>query len=184
MIIGLFGDLGQGKTLSAIRLLTHKYAEGYSIYSNIGLSFPYTNLTMDMMIDIAKGLATVPERSVFFIDEITLYLDSRNSGTGKINKLISYFLLQTRKLGDQDVGLYFFYTTQFPRLIDIRLWLLTTIKIVCNKDEFMNEKIFTNTWIIDKINGVIIEKEYFLGKDFYKFYDTKQIVRIPESKYG
>lgn len=181
MIIGYFGDLGSGKTLSMVKMLHTLWERGYTIHTNVGVSFPHKPLEIDYMIDIVEGNATIEDKSVFAIDEMAVYMDSRN--LTKTNKIISYLLLQTRKLNSQETGLYFLYTTQFPRLIDVRLWLVTAIKIVCTKNQFGEYTIINETWIIDRIQSSNVFYESFVANFYFQYYDTKQIIKIPKSKY-
>ena len=56
-------------------------------------------------IDIVEKELEIEDNCVFFIDEIHIWLDSRISGS-KRNRILSYFLLQSGKLGkNTDYGL-------------------------------------------------------------------------------
>jgi hypothetical protein len=97
-MIGIFlGEQNSGKTLSMTYYAYRYYKRGYEIFANYGLSFPHTKLTKELISDYTKGLRQF-EKAVFLIDEIYLFLDSRNFARG-INKILGYFLLQTSKRG-------------------------------------------------------------------------------------
>lgn len=184
MIIGLFGDVRSGKTVSAVKLLWGLYKGGYRVYSNMSLKFPYTPLSTDYLINIVEGIETPDENAVYFIDEITLILDSRSSGTSKINRIISYFLLQSGKIGrDKDIGTYVIYTSQYPDLIDKRLWLTTNIKISCMKQKFYDKTVIMQYWYIKKTLHILTKIEFIIADDYFKYYDTKQVIRIEKTKY-
>lgn len=169
MIIGFFGNVRQGKTLSAVLELYRYYKGGYKIYSNTGLSFPHEMLNLDYILDIVEQDLDIPDNSVFFIDEITVWLDSRVSGS-KRNRVISYFLLQTGKMGENtDYGLILLYTAQFTHLIDKRLRSVTDIAIECEK-------------IILKDNTKIIKQSRYIYKGNKSFSYIK-VIRNMELVY-
>ena len=124
MIIGYIGRMGSGKTLSMVRNAYRYYKAGYTIYSNINLKFPHKPYTLQELIDYANNNVTL-KKSVILIDEAHIFLDSRNSGS-KRNRVISYFLLQTRKK-----GCHLYYTTQRFHQIDKRLRDNSDVLIQC-----------------------------------------------------
>jgi len=182
MIVGLFGDIGSGKTIDGIKFIKELSDNGYKIYSNIGLTdIPYTRLTLDYLLDIVEKGKIVNEPEVYLVDEIILWgLDSRG-GSSKISKVLSYFLLQTRKLShgkEYDIGTYFIYTTQYPDLIDKRLWITTSIKISHFKFQEGENTYIIRYWYIKKLMKIITRKDIFLANPYFKYYDTKEIVKI------
>lgn len=185
MIYGYVGQIRQGKTLSAVReILKYYYKNHKTIYSNIMLSIPHKVLTIDMLIDAVETERDIFEPdSICFIDEIHIWLDSRMSAS-KRNKVVTYFLLQTGKMGiDSDFGLILIYTTQWIDQIDKRLRHTTEVLIECHKKKFDDKVIFRND--ITKFEGyrMITWSEFFYGEHYYPFYNTKQIVRAQKSKY-
>ena len=184
MIIGYFGNVRQGKTLSAIRELYKLYLKGYKIYSNTWLAFPFKPLTLDYVLDIVEKDLDVEDNSVFFIDEIYIWADSRISGT-KRNRIISYFLLQTGKLGaNTDYGLILLFTSQYPDQIDKRLRHVIDIATECEKIEFKGDKYF-----IQKVNVFKGNKSFTMVKVFkgitalYKLYDTRKKIKYERDRY-
>lgn len=124
MIIGFTGNRGSGKTLSMTITAYLKYLEGYTIYSNYKLNFPYTTYTMTDIENYAKSKEKFA-KSIFLLDEAHVVVDSRTSGK-KFSRIFSYWVTQTRK---KDIDLY--YTTQFSRQIDVRLRIHTDIVVQC-----------------------------------------------------
>ena len=95
MIITFVGTVGSGKTLAMTYEAWKYYRQGFKVYSNYNLSFPHTKLTkavFDGMIAHKEQL----QDAVLCLDEIHVWLDSRSSMQKK-NKVITYFILQTRK---------------------------------------------------------------------------------------
>lgn len=178
MIIGYSGNIRQGKTLSAVRQLYLLYNHGYTIYSNIKLNFPYKPLDITLLQDIVEDKIVISEKKpVFFIDEVHIWLDSRMSA-GKRNRIVSYFLLQSGKLGeDSDYGMILIYTTQYMHQIDKRLRSLTSIAVECEKHEVNKEKIILCTEYHFKGKKSRITKSVFFAKPYYALYDTREVVK-------
>lgn len=182
MIIGFYGNKGNGKTLIAVKTLRELYGKGYQIFSNIWLNFPFNKLTIDYCLAIAEGHSQPPNNAVFFIDEIALWLDSRN--LTKTTRILTYMLLMNRHLGsNKALGMPFLYTTQFPRLIDIRLWLTTDYMVICEKETIGPYEIIKQEWIQIKINGNESTEQITIGNFYWHLYNTQQWVALPISKY-
>lgn len=151
MIIGFIGRMGSGKTLSMTRYAYKYFCAGYKIYSNIKFNFPYTEYTLKDLVDFANN--DVPlYKSLIILDEAHIFLDSRNSQRG-INKIVSYFLLQTRKK-----GCHLYYTTQRFHQIDKRLRDNSDVLIQCSTKKNRNGEQYT----LNNINILI----YFIIKGF------------------
>jgi hypothetical protein len=69
MIIGFIGQRGSGKTLTMVKEAYKKYLDGYTIYSNIVLNFPYKPYNIDVLLDFAEK-GRYFGNTVFIIDEI------------------------------------------------------------------------------------------------------------------
>lgn len=184
MIIGYFGNVRQGKTLSAVRELYKFYLKGYKIYSNTFLNFPFTPLTMEMLFDVVEKDFDIGDQSVFFIDEAHIWMDSRVSGT-KRNRIVSYFLLQTGKLGKStDYGLILLFTSQYAHQIDKRLRSVIDIAVECTKFEHPSGKYF-----YQEINVFKGKKSYKKSKVFkgmpaiYELYDTRKKIKLERDRY-
>jgi len=184
MIIGYFGNVRQGKTLSAVRELKKFYDAGYTIYSNTALSFPFKPLTLDFILDIVEKDIDIEDKAVFFIDEIHIWLDSRIAGS-KRNRIGSYFLLQTGKMGaNTDYGLILLFTSQYPDQIDKRLRHVMDIGVQCEKVMFRGEKYF-------KLNAYFYKGEksfnkitaYHGNQSLYNLYDTRKKIKIVKDRY-
>lgn len=184
MIIVYVGNVRQGKTLGAVRELKKFYDSGYTIYSNTWLNFPFKTLTLDFLIDIVEKEIDLPDKTLFFIDEIHIWLDSRVSAS-KRNRIVSYFLLQTGKLGiNTDYGLILLATTQFTHLIDKRLKDLIDILSECEKINYKGKKIFRQTITYFKGKKTYQRERYFEGtKYLYSLYDTRAKIKVEHTKY-
>jgi len=186
MIIGFFGNVRQGKTYSAIIELWKLYNAGYTIYSNTWLSFPYIPLTMDFMLDIVEQDLDLPYKCCFFIDELTIFADSRMSSS-KRSRIFSYMILQSGKLSGTekgtknygDYGLILLYTAQFPHLIDKRVRSTTDIATECEKIEFNGKKYFKQTINVFRGSKSFTYVKVVAGTSFYyDLYDTRKKIKV------
>jgi len=179
MIIGFFGNVRQGKTLSAVIELKKLYDAGYKIYSNTALSFDYTPLTLDFVLDIVEKDLDLPDNSVFFVDEFYIWCDARISGS-KRNRIVSYFLLQTGKLGkNTDYGLILLFTAQYSHQIDKRLRSVIDIGIECEKINYGVEKFFIQNVYVYKGSKSFSYRKLIKGlPEYYELYDTRRKIRV------
>jgi AAA+ superfamily predicted ATPase len=186
MIIGFFGNVRQGKTLSAVRELYKLYQKGYKIYSNTHLNFPYIPLTLDFILDIIEKDLELPDDSVFFIDEIYMFgLDSRSSMTRR-NRAVTYFLLQTGKMNgkNSDWGLILIFTAQYPDQIDKRLRHVMDVGVECEKIEHLGCKYFAQKFYVYKGSKSFSYSKVFKGTlDIYKLYDTRKRIVMQKDRY-
>lgn len=165
MIIAYTGKLGSGKTLSMTKQLYEDHKNDKSeIFTNYGLKFPHKLLDASFMKDF-KSL-NLTHCSVG-VDEFHVFMDSRSSAR-KSNRLISYFILQTRK---RDTHLY--YTTQFFNQVDKRLRNITDIIVECKSLTVQGEKYIISTMTTRE------GKRYrtsFKASDYFKLYDTNEVI--------
>lgn len=163
--------MGSGKTLSMIRQAYYYWKQGYKIYANIHLKgIPYHTLKLkDILLMASKNIEH--EKSCFLLDEAHIFIDARTSAM-KRNRIISYWLLQTRK---KSISLL--YTTQYSHQIDKRLRSATSLMIECHSKIYNGEHMTLNKCYKFMSNGTIMVKNIsFKSKDFYKYYDTREIV--------
>lgn len=193
MIIGFIGQRGSGKTLSMTIELYKKYKQGYKIYSNYHLNFPHTAITVDDLIAFAES-GMYFGNSIFAIDEIHIWFDSRCSGK-KRNIIFSYFLNQSSK---NDIDIY--YTSQFSRQVEIRMRLNTEIvvesvaRVVVYQTPTSKPVILENyrpkpndykalsyiTNFITKFSDTgqdKVTKRMYKGNKYFNLYDTKQVIK-------
>ena len=144
MIITLEGVQGSGKTLSAVAMCYKDKQRGRNIFSNNHLSESFGNYTFfdvpfflermgiehgenahDTDYEGNGGEGVALENSTLLLDEAYIYLDSRTSG-GKLNKLFTYFTVQTRKRG---VDMY--VCTHHIDVLDKRLRRAVDVRGTC-----------------------------------------------------
>lgn len=197
MVISIFlGMQNSGKTL-AMTFYGKLYKEkGFKIYSNYNLGFEHEKLTKEMIEDYTKSRKQF-DKTVFLIDEIYLFFDSRNSAY-KSNKIFSYFVTQTSKNDVILMGTAQFLNTVEKRLRDNCNNVIYCNRVVKTKNGFMNikknvrflpekinEKLYIRITIMRKvIEGLIenvIRKTYFIkSSNMFKLYDTKELINISE----
>ena len=163
MIVGFVGARGSGKTLSMV-LEAYRYQSiGYRVLSNIGLNFDHETYTGKDIERFASEKNNLKD-SVLLVDEAHILLDSRTSVT-KRNRIVSYFILQTRKR-----NVHLLYTTQSFHQIEKRLRDQTDILVECSfKDGYVQQKIH------DVHKGRTI-RGLFEAEPLFDLYDTNLIV--------
>jgi hypothetical protein len=177
MIIGFIGDMGSGKTLSMIRHAVSDYNKGFKIYSNVQLKLiKYEILDMKKLIEYAEGRVNL-DKVTILLDEAHIFLDSRTSML-KRNRILSYLLLQSRK-----AGFNLYYTTQYTHQIDKRLRSVTEVAVTCLTKTFRKEKYTLNKLTkFSSVTGIKTQNIVFKSSDYYKYYDTRQIIHFSESE--
>lgn len=181
MIHLVIGRQGSGKTLYLVKKAYEYYKQGYTIYSNVHLNFPYKKLKYNDIIDCKL------ENGVVIIDEIHLLLSARNS-MSKINREIcDSFLSMVRKK-----GLIVYGTTQTERKVDIRFREEKDFFYICRKYAFINDK-----WVevmhnqnLSKTIPIMVQLDCtemfsnqslefsFIANEYFNLYDTRQIIKV------
>lgn len=168
MIIGMEGGLGSGKTIIMVRYLNKDYKLYHrSIKANLWLDFPHEKLNIKQMLSNEQQLKNVSVG----IDELTVFADCRNS-MSELNKLISYFVLQTRK---RNVCLYF--TTQDFGMVDKRIMRHTLIRIHCMKVKGANH---LRHYEIHDIRDSLFNmpQEFIMDiRPYFEMYNTDEIIQ-------
>ena len=171
MIAGFIGKMGSGKTLSMVRETLKYYNEGYTIYSNFHVEVPYEPLDFTKLFAMAEAQTPLND-VVILLDEVHILLDSRSS-MKKENKVVSFWLNQTRKMG---VKLY--YTTQHLHQIDKRLRAGTDFFCFCEGIKYLQKEREYFICVNQITDGDNVREERFIGNKFYKYYDTNQIIQF------
>ena len=198
MVISIFlGNQNSGKTLSMTYFCKLYKQKGYEIFSNYNLNFEHKKLTKDLIEEYTKSRQQF-KKTVFAIDEIYLFFDSRSSAS-KSNKIFSYFVTQTSK---NDVVLL--GTAQYFNTVEKRFRDNVNNIIYCNRvlktkykgfkdikqnkrflPNKINDKLYIKMLLIRKyINGIsesINKKTLFLKANrFYNLYNTKELINLTE----
>lgn len=156
-----------------VRYLLKDFRSDRPVYANFGLNFKYTSLDVLSIMEMEKNKDTL-DKCTIGIDEMTVFLDCRRSSS-KMNRLISYFVLQSRK---RDTNLY--YTSQDLSMIDLRLYNHTDIIVYCEKldpdqDHYRKYTVFD---LRNRRKPTI--NRFVMGiEPYYKYYDTNEIILPP-----
>lgn len=119
------GPQGYGKTLSAVAIAYEEYKNyGKKVICNNHLNFPYTHFNLQYFLDHFTDREL--ENCVLILDEAYQYMDSRLTQT-KLNKLFTYFVVQTRKR-----GVDLFVCTHHINNVDIRLRRAVDVRGACS----------------------------------------------------
>lgn len=115
LIVGIFGELGTGKTMLLTLIGYYYFLKGWKIYSNYKLKFPHV---LVKSLDDIKNI-NIDNDSIFLFDELWITADARKHSSDE-NITISQSILQSRKK-----RLSIFYTAQYPRLVEQRIRMIT-----------------------------------------------------------
>lgn len=114
MIVTFEGQMGSGKSTAAVAFAYEEHeVNDRRIISNVHLNFPSTKFSLEWFLEHLADHEM--ENCVLFLDEMYQIADSRSSGS-KLNKVFTYFMVQTRK---RDVDVYF--CTHYLDHVDLRL---------------------------------------------------------------
>ena len=126
MILSLEGVQGTGKTTAAVALAYEEHENsGIKIISNDHLNIQdFTHFSLEWFLEnLAEGSEL--EDCILILDEMYQIADSRSSQT-KLNKLFTYFIVQTRKR-----GVHLYICTHHLDHIDLRLRRAVDIRGIC-----------------------------------------------------
>jgi hypothetical protein len=124
MIITFEGVQGSGKTTAAVAYAYEDHTfDGRKVIANQHLNFEYQKFGLEWFIEHLADHEM--EDCILLLDEMYQIADSRNSGS-KLNRLFSYFMVQTRK---RRVDVYF--CTHHIDHIDLRLRRAADIRNSC-----------------------------------------------------
>jgi hypothetical protein len=175
MIIGIQGGLGSGKTILMTRYLYKDWKKAKEIFASYGLKeIKFTPIDMSKILEMHANEFNMRDCTIG-IDEITVFADCRRSGS-KMNRLISYFILQSRK---RNVDIYF--TTQNLAMIDFRLIDYMDFQIECKKvkDTKGHEVEGYAQYTVFDLRDMqdIKVKQFMLDiRPYYRYYDTNEVV--------
>lgn len=175
MIVGIEGGLGSGKTILMTRYLVKDYIKGHKIYTNYGLKeIDYERIDLSRILDMHDNAFDLNDCSLG-VDEITVFADCRKSGS-KLNRLISYFILQSRK---RNVDVYF--TTQNLSMVDLRLIQYMDVQVMCEKVYNGNGEVvkgYAKYKVFDLRDFKNLTTDSFVLDitKYYRFYDTREVI--------
>lgn len=193
-MIGIFlGEQNSGKTLSLTYFAYKYFKNGYTIYSNYKLNFFHKNLTKEVLQDYTENRKQF-KKAIFLLDEIYLFLDSRNFGK-KTNKIFTYFLLQTSKRNVHLLGTAQYINTvekRFRENLNFMVFcsrvlktkegykeLSTKLRLIKENDNLYIKMNFLTKKLTDGIHLSYEAKTFYLkAKPLFNLYDTSQLLAI------
>jgi hypothetical protein len=143
LLLGLFGDMGSGKNIYMVWYVMRHYVQTGAYTAALPNFHIADGFLSQDGYQIAKS--PVPERTpglldyehfvalpamtnaLVLIDEAYLWLDSRSSSS-KVNKRVSYLVLQSRKRGFDIL-----YAAQVKSSVDLRLRDLSELWVFCER---------------------------------------------------
>jgi hypothetical protein len=110
----LYGDIGGGKTLYAVKEAVRYMQKGWYVFTNFPLRYA-TIISYPAFVNY-----NFPKNSLIVIDEANIWFNSREWKKLTLNAMLKF--TQSRKLGYDII-----YTTQRPEAVDVQLRDITTI---------------------------------------------------------
>lgn len=173
MIVLYKGARGKGKTLTMVKDAYQYYLNGFRILANFKIKFG-EYISKEELLNLNKESELV--NCVLVIDELQLYIDSRNFGN-KGNKDFSYFIQQIRKR-----NIHILATTQYVNTVELRF--RQHIDIVCypnfDKDRLLCRCYYFDISLLEddleevKITPVMV---VFNAKQIFPLYDTNEMLK-------
>lgn len=171
MIMGIIGNIGEGKTALSVAIAqVQKYRNpSLNVLANFTIKKPLGNGTA-ITLEEFLSLKYEENRKLVILDEPYAWgIDSRRSSSD-INLLMSEKILQSRKY-NMDI----LYVVQLPSSIDLRLKRLTTAFFFAFHS---NEKRFKYAYFGKTQNCLrLIDRELF-EKFVFPFYNHMEIVSV------
>jgi ABC-type uncharacterized transport system ATPase subunit len=174
MIVGIIGKMGSGKTLTMTLLAYIMQQSGKNIRTNFNINFPHQIMTKADITNYGKGQGQEIQNTVLCLDEVQTILDCRTSNK---NRVMTYFILQTRKR-----GVDILYTSQQFFNVEKRLRENTNILLECTpvKKEGTKTLEYIHIDVIEyhgrEIFSPIKTINLKVSDKIYKLYDTYQII--------
>lgn len=168
MLVGIFGNMGSGKTL--LMTILSKYAEkktGYPVYAN----YPLKN---SVLVTRFKELLEI-ENGILSMDELWVSMDSRQSD---FNVNLSRFIMWTRK---KNILLYF--TSQLPSQVDKRVRHACDLWVGCEHLGKMVRPFFRYTFL-NGLTGTILKAIKIPDSKAEKFYSEYDSFKVIEPIYA
>jgi len=183
MIIGIIGKMGSGKTLTMVYLAYAIAQSGKRLKTNFNVSFEHTKITKQDIINYGKGIREDISDTLICLDEVQTLLDCRTSNK---NRVVTYFILMTRKS-----GIDMMYTSQQFFNVEKRLRENTDLILECHpvydakRQEGKKILRYIDVSVIDyhgRDTFRLIRKFKITPcQDLYKLYDTYQIINYDDS---
>jgi hypothetical protein len=174
--------MGSGKTLTMVWLAQVIQQSGKRLKTNFDVSFPHTKISKQDIINYGKGIREDIRDTLICLDEVQTLLDCRTSNK---NRVVTYFILMTRKS-----GIDLIYTSQQFFNVEKRLRENTDIILECHPVYLPKRE--NGKKILKYIDVSVIDyhgRETFrLIRKFkitpcealYKLYDTYQIINYDD----
>lgn len=169
-VVGYYGSVGSGRTLGAVIQIVKELKSGKydGVLSTLKLNdLPSEPLTLEALFTEGK----IPCNKIIFIDNADItWLDSRAS-MSKVNKLMSYFMYQSRKGNNKVI-----FTAIDPRNIDIRI-RNQTVFLRCSYEKNRSPRFTLGR--IHRNGDVTVYRHIRREKKYFKYFDTLEIPNRP-----
>lgn len=179
MIVLYQGARGKGKNLTIVYEATRFKEAGYKVISNFKIEFADRYITNDEFIEIVSSRKRIIEEfsnCVLCLDELHILMDSRSFGKNG-NKIISYFIAQTRKIECHILG-----ASQYSGMVDLRFRqqmdavgypVFDKYNNYCEIEYYDLDALQNNLHIENALKPSQI---IFNAKQVFQYYDTNEVI--------
>lgn len=195
MIITILGGIGSGKTLSVVKEIKDK--NQFPLVNFRLDNIKYHRLKfLDILLQDEKNkycgvnwdfwdiIRKKHRNYSIYLDEIHNIVSSRQSMSRR-NVLMSKWLSQIRKILSDSKTNHLYIISQTSRKIDVDFRELAQWFVLCKKYN-INGKIWIKQYYYKGYDNFMIGhshfRKVFLGNPYFKYYDTKEMVRFSDGE--
>ena len=197
MIITIIGGIGSGKSLSCLKYI--KESSNFPITNFNLLRIKFKRLALsDIMKEVTDEKGKVKSYRVnweywenmrkrnfsIYLDEANNIISARASNSLK-NRTLNKWISQIRKILSDSTTNHIYIVTQLPRMIDVIFRDLTQVVISCRLIE-SGARVYVLQKFYNGFNnyemGNCAAKSYFLANPYFKYYNTKEMVRFEDGE--
>lgn len=170
MLVGIFGNLGSAKTLTATMLAwIYKHKKGAFVASN------YRNECSDLVLSAEELLMQISElgkgfsQRALFLDELGRILTATDWYTD-VNTILGKIFTESRKRGFDII-----YTSQSAMMVDRNVRRITDIVLLPSYND-KTTKVTIEPYEMKGLFWVPTDDLNFTGKLYFDLYDTNEII--------
>jgi len=176
MLVGIFGNLGSGKTLFLTWLLSLRKLEGFIIHTNYKCVYADVTECAELLLLHMDSLPQEPNRKyIFAIDELGQILRARDFMTTG-NKILDTVFRRSRK---RNCDVY--YTSQSAMMVETNVRRITDIVIDCTYSR-ITKRVKVKIYSTCSLWGATEEKEKSIdATEMFDKYDTYEVIEPNKS---
>lgn len=170
MLVGIFGNLGSAKTLTATMLSwLYKHKKGAFVASNFRNECADLVLSAEELLMQISELGIGYEQRALFLDELGRILSATDWYTD-VNTILGKIFTESRKRGFDII-----YTSQSAMMVDRNVRRITDIVLLPEYNE-KTTKVTVEPYEMKGLFWLPQDDLKFLGSRYFDMYDTNEII--------